>query len=361
MDRAQCALRRALNSIASVRNLFGLTGSIIEETTTLETVINFRDNANGPFQPQAAFPVIGAQDVDFNGFAIMATGSIAITTAGTYTFGFNSDDGGGIYIDGQPVIVADVDRGSTTSLGAVDLAVGPHRVEFLYWENGGGAQCQVFVANEIGDFTAAGSDDATILANYQLLETSVFDLGDTDADGIPDAYEESLFPGDLTQLGLGDFDGDTVNDPEEYANGTDPTEVDSDMDGLNDAEEMLAGTNPLDPDSDGDGLLDGVEDNTGMFEGPGQTGTDPVNADSDGDGWNDGTEVNWPSDPTMDTSFPAVVPDQLNLLAYWDFNDSTNPTSSLDCMHGFEAVFFGPVPPIVPMRTGCQERGATGR
>ena len=30
---------------------------------------------------------------------------ISINTSGTYTFGFNSDDGGGIYIDGKPVVI----------------------------------------------------------------------------------------------------------------------------------------------------------------------------------------------------------------------------------------------------------------
>ncbi|MCH2065065.1 MAG: MSCRAMM family adhesin SdrC, partial [Roseibacillus sp.] len=57
---------------------------------------------------------------------------------------------------------------------------------------------------------------------------------DTDGDSIPDGYEEQFFPGDLTQLGPGDFDGDGVNDPDEYTDGTDPTDADSDNDGSND-------------------------------------------------------------------------------------------------------------------------------
>ena len=333
-----------LNSIASVRSLFGLTGNILAQTTTSETVVNFDENVGGggaPFQPQAPFPVIGAMGGDTNFFAVKANGSIAITAAGVYTFGFSSDDGGGIYIDGAPVVVFDADRGTATSLGAVNLAVGAHRVEFLFWENGGGAQCQLFVANTIGDFTAAGSDNGTILANYHLLETSVFNASDSDADGLPDTWEASFFPGDLTKLGPGDFDGDTVNDPAEYTNGTNPTRPDTDNDGLTDGQEIVATTNPLNPDTDDDGLLDGVENNTGIFVDAGHTGTNPRNADTDGDKWNDGIEVYWPSNPVLNTSKPAAGPEKLDLLAYWSFDDNSNPASSRDDFHNIKANFLG--------------------
>jgi Concanavalin A-like lectin/glucanases superfamily/PA14 domain/Bacterial TSP3 repeat len=333
-----------LNSIASVRNLFGPGGNPVAQTTTSETVINFDENVGGggaPFQPQNPFPVIGTMGTDTNFFAVKANGTIAITSAGLYTFGFSSDDGGGIYIDGQPVVVFDADRGTGTSLGAVYLGVGPHRVEFLYWENGGGAQCQVFAANTKGDFTGAGADNATIQANYHLLETSVFNLADTDSDGLPDGWETAFFPGDLTKLGAGDFDSDTVNDTAEYTNGTDPTKPDTDDDGLTDAQEITATTNPLDPDTDNDGLLDGVEDDTGVFVDAGHTGTDPKNADSDGDKWPDGVEVGWPSNPNLNTSQPSVNPGQLDLLAYWSFDDNSDPRSSRDLVHGFPANFLG--------------------
>ena len=56
---------------------------------------------------------------------------------------------------------------------------------------------------------------------------------------------------------------------------------------------------------DGDGLLDGVETNTGVFLGPGDTGTDPALADTDGDGFDDGLEVSAGTDPNDPLSFPG--------------------------------------------------------
>ena len=114
---------------------------------------------------------------------------------------------------------------------------------------------------------------------------------DSDGDSIPDGYELQYFPGDLTQLGPGDFDGDGVNDPDEYIDGTDPTEADADNDGSNDGQEKAAGTDPLNADSDGDGLLDGAETNTGTLVDASDTGTDPLDFDSDDDSIGDGTEV----------------------------------------------------------------------
>ncbi len=127
---------------------------------------------------------------------------------------------------------------------------------------------------------------------------------DTDGDSIPDGYEEQFFPGDLTQLGPGDFDGDGVNDPDEYTDGTDPTEADADGDGSNDGAEKAAGTSPFDPDSDNDGLLDGVESGTGIFVDANDTGTDPLNPDTDGDGATDGFEVTENTDPNDANSTP---------------------------------------------------------
>ena len=135
-----------------------------------------------------------------------------------------------------------------------------------------------------------------------------FDLSlDSDGDNIPDGYEEQFFPGDLTQLGPGDFDQDGVTDPEEYVDGTDPTAPDADEDGFNDGEEKAAGTDPANPDTDGDGLLDGVETGTGIFVDANDTGTDPLAIDSDGDGATDSFEITENTDPNDPNSTPGAV------------------------------------------------------
>ncbi len=130
---------------------------------------------------------------------------------------------------------------------------------------------------------------------------------DTDEDGLADGYEELFFPGDLSQLGAGDYDQDGESDEQEFLNGTNPTLADEDNDGSNDGEERVNGTDPLDPDSDGDGLLDGVETNTGTFAGADNTGTDPLDRDTDGDFRADGLEVQFNTDPNDAASVPPLL------------------------------------------------------
>ena len=152
-----------------------------------------------------------------------------------------------------------------------------------------------------------GGANQDLFIDNLVIETGDFDPNiDSDGDSIPDGYEEQFFPGDLTQLGPGDFDGDGVNDPEEYVDGTDPTVADTDDDGLNDGEEKAAGTDPENSDTDGDGLLDGVESNTGTFVDANDTGSDPLDNDSDGDLILDGQEVDGGFDPNDPASKPEV-------------------------------------------------------
>jgi len=104
-----------------------------------------------------------------------------------------------------------------------------------------------------------------------------------------------------------DDDADDLDNSEEFALGTDPTNADTDGDGLDDGVEdntgvwmgeMQTGTDPLDADSDDDSLPDGVEDNSGVYNGDGDPGTNPNEVDSDGDGENDNIELFQGTDPT---------------------------------------------------------------
>ena len=116
---------------------------------------------------------------------------------------------------------------------------------------------------------------------------------DTDNDGLPDGWEMMRF-GSIQTQGPGtvyssppytDYDGDGVNDWEEYNLGTDPTSADSDGDGISDGDEYLRyGSNPLSSDSDNDGLDDGWEI---------ANGTNPSNPDDDGDGVPTSVEIWW--------------------------------------------------------------------
>lgn len=128
---------------------------------------------------------------------------------------------------------------------------------------------------------------------------------DTDGDGLPDAWEEVYFPGDLTKLsGGGDYDAD----------------------GLKDLAELQRGTDPTKSDTDADGLVDGVETDTGTYVSPTDTGTSPIRADTDGDGRTDGDEVNGDpkTDPTDPDSDDDNYSDGSEVGSGHDPNDGTN-------------------------------------
>jgi len=101
---------------------------------------------------------------------------------------------------------------------------------------------------------------------------------DIDGDGMCDGWETLHF-GDLARDGTGDFDSDSVTDLDEYLNGSDPGESDTDGDGLSDyAEINVWQTDPGNPDTDSDGMPDGWE------TGHGFDPNDPSDASADPDG-----------------------------------------------------------------------------
>ena len=140
---------------------------------------------------------------------------------------------------------------------------------------------------------------------------------DSDADGLPDAWE-LFYASNLSVMNqYSDLDKDGLKDTDEYLAGSNPTQKDSDGDGLSDADEVQKyGTDPTQKDSDGDGLSDYDEvknygtdplsadsDGDGLSDSDeikGASGyvTDPLNADSDGDGMADGDEIAHGYDPT---------------------------------------------------------------
>ncbi len=174
--------------------------------------------------------------------------------------------------------------------------------------------------------------------------TSLVGDNDTDVDGLPDDWETRV-AGDLVTLEAGgDPDLDGLNNEDEFTGGTNPTSDDSDGDGAKDGEETRTGvwvdssdrgTDPLLADTDGDGISDGAESNTGIFVDLDDTGSDPLSLDSDADGFSDAAEVIFASsNPNLETSIP-LRPGQLDLLAYWNFNDDSDPAATFDEVKGF--------------------------
>ncbi|MEW6159572.1 MAG: LamG-like jellyroll fold domain-containing protein, partial [Verrucomicrobiota bacterium] len=189
------------------------------------------------------------------------------------------------------------------------------------------------------DFAIFGSglDEAKIIAlSFGISPLDVeTGSGDADGDGLPNFWEDAFGlnkndASDATQ----DPDSDTLNNLTEYQNKTNPKNADSDEDGSNDGAELAKGTLPLNPDSDNDGLKDGVETGTGVFVDANNTGTNPLERDSDGDLFSDASEVQLGSSPVNPASGPHD-PNGNNLLAYWDFNEASDPGQTLDRVHGW--------------------------
>ena len=244
------------------------------DSTTFHSVVNFTDNANGHYLNDEPFPLYG-ETGDHNNYALIATGEFEITEAGVRTFGVNSDDGFRLFVDGAVVAEFADPRGSADTLGSVDLAAGTHTFELHYYENGGGAQVEMFMATVVGEQAAWDADKFALLRGSQV---------DTDKDGYNDLFEINTF-GDLSQNPATDFDNDRITNGAELAIGLDPANPDSDGDGINDGEELCAYpfTDPGNSDTDGDGVND--------FDEMWVYGTSPVDNDSDNDGLLDGWEV----------------------------------------------------------------------
>ena len=214
--------------------------------------------------------------------------------------------------------------------------------------NGGGTL--IFGARNNGDVPYNGYvDDLTIWrevlpgATIKALADGASPIGatqdDEDGDGLPDAWEEKYGVDDPE----GDDDEDGLTNIEEFEARTKPDTADTDEDGLSDKQEIVdTKTNPRSADTDRDGLLDGVETNTGVFVSVNNTGTDPLEADTDGDGYTDSKEsIDSLSDPNDPNSIPAKP--EIKLLAYWDFNDPSDPQSATDVSGNSPAVdFTGP-------------------
>jgi len=157
-----------VNNLTDVDNLLdsGSPGILSETTATFDSVNFLSTGGNGHFGLDAAFPglTIGTDD---NNFAVEATGTLRVSSAseGWWTFGFNSDDGfrltisgasgvipfdsvagqGGTAIDNGSLVFPN-GRGTDDSFGRIYLPSGDHTLTLRYWEGGGGAAGELFVA-----------------------------------------------------------------------------------------------------------------------------------------------------------------------------------------------------------------------
>ncbi|MFT5410642.1 MAG: hypothetical protein ACI9NC_003375, partial [Verrucomicrobiales bacterium] len=139
--------------------------NVVSETVEVHPVCNFYDTGGDGHFPNSnrVFPGGGGDN-----YTVEVTGTIIIPTAGSWTFGINSDDGGRIRINGTSVMVDDTRHGPQDHFGTISLSAGAHTLEAMFFENGGGAGMELFAAP--GSF-------ATFNTGFQLV-------GDTSNGGL---------------------------------------------------------------------------------------------------------------------------------------------------------------------------------
>ena len=88
-------------------------------------------------------------------FQVRWTGDIYAPVSGNYNFRTHSDDGVRLFIDGELVIDQWYDYPPTSYYGSIDLDAGQHSLVLEYYENGGGAECNLF-------WTPPGSEESLV-------------------------------------------------------------------------------------------------------------------------------------------------------------------------------------------------------
>jgi hypothetical protein len=143
----------AINNLADAEAL--LNGANLDSATNgFADVVNFHDGGgNGHFGSDMAFPETG------DDYALRARGRVLIPTAGDWTFGFTTDDGARLIVDGN-VIERDVQQPATDTLGTINFdSPGLYDLSFLFFERAGGATAELWAARgAFGSFDATDAD-----------------------------------------------------------------------------------------------------------------------------------------------------------------------------------------------------------
>ena len=121
-----------------------------------KTSVNYLEMASAGNQNTALPPAVVALNTGGNPFIANLGGKFNAATAGDYTFQTRSDDGNGIWIDGQPVLDNNRAQGQTTRTGTIALTAGLHDIVIGYFQGagGGGFSIGVTLPNQGQSYTS---------------------------------------------------------------------------------------------------------------------------------------------------------------------------------------------------------------
>ena len=143
--------------------------SVLSSVTVIRDTVNILiDGADGHYPGNDIAPSTETDDL-----VLEATGFVTIPTAGTYTFGLNSDDGGRIVINGTEIMRDDSSHAPQDNFGTIVLGAGTYPFEAVMFQGGGGACMEFFAAS--GSFTSFNASSFRLVgdvANGGLAATT---------------------------------------------------------------------------------------------------------------------------------------------------------------------------------------------
>ena len=104
-------------------------------------------------------------------FQVRWTGEVNAPISGQYNFRTHSDDGVRLFVNGSLIIDSWFDYPPTSNTGLIELNEGQHTIVLEYYENGGGAMCDLF-------WTVPGQEESFVMPSGNDVMTS--DLGTWD-------------------------------------------------------------------------------------------------------------------------------------------------------------------------------------
>jgi hypothetical protein len=110
-------------------------------------------------------------------------------------------------------------NGTVPTLSASPLPVG---ADFYYYDDGVSIFEWTPSVGQQGTYSITYTASDGELSTSRTATITVYDIGDTDMDGMLDSWEMTYF-GTLDRDGTGDYDGDGISDLQEFLDGTDPT------------------------------------------------------------------------------------------------------------------------------------------